>query len=145
MGDVLYARVLHASDGMPHCLCAPQKVGGGMRPWKRVFCVLRSHSLSLYKDKREAVLRGAALGGAAGPGHGDEEQPISIRGCLVDIAYSETKRKHVLRLGTQDFCEYLLQAEDRDDMLSWIKVIREGSKTDSEVRGRGSRPVAMTT
>lgn len=102
-----------------------------MRPWKRVFSVLRSHSLFLYKDKREAVLRGATIGGAA-----EDEQPISIRGCLVDIAYSETKRKHALRLTTQDFCEYLLQAEDREDMLDWIKVIRENNKTGSEVRGR---------
>ncbi|TNN85886.1 Rho GTPase-activating protein 23 [Liparis tanakae] len=108
-----------------------KKVGSGMRPWKRVFSVLRSHSLFLYKDKREAVLRGATIGGAAE----DEEQPISIRGCLVDIAYSETKRKHALRLTTQDFCEYLLQAEDREDMLEWIKVIRENSKTDSEELG----------
>lgn len=104
-----------------------------MRPWKRVFSVLRSHSLFLYKDKREAVLRGATIGGSA-----EDEQPISIRGCLVDIAYSETKRKNALRLTTQDFCEYLLQAEDREDMLDWIKVIRENSKTDSEVRGHAS-------
>ncbi|XP_029363760.1 rho GTPase-activating protein 23 isoform X4 [Echeneis naucrates] len=107
-----------------------KKVGSGMRPWKRVFSVLRSHSLFLYKDKREAVLRGATIGGAA-----EDEQPISIRGCLVDIAYSETKRKYALRLTTQDFCEYLLQAEDREDMLDWIKVIRENSKTDSEELG----------
>ncbi|XP_041634482.1 rho GTPase-activating protein 23 isoform X11 [Cheilinus undulatus] len=107
-----------------------KKVGSGMRPWKRVFSVLRSHSLFLYKDKREAVLRGATIGGSA-----DDEQPISIKGCLVDIAYSETKRKHALRLTTQDFCEYLLQAEDREDMLDWIKVIRENSKTDSEELG----------
>uniref|UniRef100_A0A4W5QAZ3 Rho GTPase activating protein 23a n=1 Tax=Hucho hucho TaxID=62062 RepID=A0A4W5QAZ3_9TELE len=107
-----------------------KKVGSGMRPWRRVFSVLRSHSLFLYKDKREAVLRGATLGGDAG-----EEQPISIRGCLVDIAYSETKRKHALRLTTQDFCEYLLQAEDREDMLDWIKVIKENSKTDNEELG----------
>ncbi|XP_055753177.1 rho GTPase-activating protein 23-like isoform X3 [Salvelinus fontinalis] len=107
-----------------------KKVGSGMRPWRRVFSVLRSHSLFLYKDKREAVLRGATLGGDA-----DEEQPISIRGCLVDIAYSETKRKHALRLTTQDFCEYLLQAEDREDMLDWIKVISENSKTDNEELG----------
>ncbi|XP_042360826.1 rho GTPase-activating protein 23 isoform X4 [Plectropomus leopardus] len=107
-----------------------KKVGSGMRPWKRVFSVLRSHSLFLYKDKREAVLRGATIGGSA-----EDEQPISIRGCLVDIAYSETKRKHALRLTTQDFCEYLLQAEDREDMLDWIKVIRENSKTDSEELG----------
>ncbi|XP_047427635.1 rho GTPase-activating protein 23 isoform X4 [Mugil cephalus] len=107
-----------------------KKVGSGMRPWKRVFSVLRSHSLFLYKDKREAVLRGATMGGSA-----EDEQPISIRGCLVDIAYSETKRKHALRLTTQDFCEYLLQAEDREDMLDWIKVIRENSKTDNEELG----------
>lgn len=102
-----------------------------MRPWKRVFSVLRSHSLFLYKDKREAVLHGAGSLGQGGGG--EDEQPISIRGCLIDIAYSETKRKHTLRLTTQDFCEYLLQAEDRDDMLSWIRIIRENSKTDSEV------------
>ncbi|KAK7901927.1 hypothetical protein WMY93_018696, partial [Mugilogobius chulae] len=107
-----------------------KKVGSGMRPWKRVFSVLRSHSLFLYKDKREAVLRGATIGGGA-----EDDQPISIRGCLVDIAYSETKRKNALRLTTQDFCEYLLQAEDRDDMLDWIKVIRENSKTDNEELG----------
>ncbi|KAK6329150.1 hypothetical protein J4Q44_G00011280 [Coregonus suidteri] len=109
-----------------------KKVGGGMRPWKRVFSVLRSYRLLLYKDKREAVLHGAG----AGPGHGeDEHPPISIRGCLIDIAYSETKRKHALRLTTQDFCEYLLQAEDREDMLGWIRVIRENSKTDNEELG----------
>ncbi|XP_034049460.1 rho GTPase-activating protein 23-like isoform X2 [Thalassophryne amazonica] len=107
-----------------------KKVGGGMRLWKRVFCVLRSHSLFLYKDKREAVLHGAG----AGPGQ-DEHPPISICGCLIDIAYSETKRKHTLRLTTQNFCEYLLQAEDRDDMLAWIRVIRENSKTNNEEIG----------
>ncbi len=75
------------------------------------------------------MLKGVVLGGGA-----EEEQPISIRGCLVDIAYSETKHKHTLRLTTQDFCEYLLQAEDREDMLEWIRVISENSKTDNEVR-----------
>ncbi|KAM4536116.1 rho GTPase-activating protein 23 isoform 2-T2 [Fundulus diaphanus] len=107
-----------------------KKVGSGIRPWKRVFSILRSHSLFLYKDKREAVLRGASIGCSA-----EDEQPINIRGCLVDIAYSETKRKHALRLTTQDFCEYLLQAEDREDMLEWIEVIRESNKTDNEELG----------
>uniref|UniRef100_A0A087X8B3 Rho GTPase activating protein 23 n=1 Tax=Poecilia formosa TaxID=48698 RepID=A0A087X8B3_POEFO len=107
-----------------------KKVGSGIRPWKRVYSVLQSQSLFLYKDKREAVLRGASIEGGA-----EDEQPISIRGCLVDIAYSETKRKHALRLTTQDFCEYLLQAEDREDMLEWIKVIRESNKMDSEELG----------
>ncbi|XP_051569899.1 rho GTPase-activating protein 23-like isoform X2 [Myxocyprinus asiaticus] len=107
-----------------------KKVGSAIWPWRRVFSVLQSHSLFLYKDKREAVLKGAVLGGGA-----EDEQPISIRGCLVDIAYSETKRKNALRLTTQDFCEYLLQAEDREDMLEWIRVIGENSKTDNEELG----------
>ncbi|XP_044038541.1 rho GTPase-activating protein 23 isoform X7 [Siniperca chuatsi] len=132
LGNITYSDVLR--EGWLHykqiLTEKGKKVGSGMRPWKRVFSVLRSHSLFLYKDKREAVLRGATIGGAA-----EDEQPISIRGCLVDIAYSETKRKHALRLTTQDFCEYLLQAEDREDMLDWIKVIRENSKTDSEELG----------
>ncbi|XP_072549086.1 rho GTPase-activating protein 23 isoform X2 [Salminus brasiliensis] len=118
----LHYKQIHTEKG--------KKVGSAMRPWRRVFSVLRCNSLYLYKDKREALLKGSALGGGS-----EDEQPISIRGCLVDIAYSETKRKNALRLTTQDFCEYLLQAEDRDDMLDWIKVIRESSKTDSEELG----------
>lgn len=116
---------------------SPQKVGGGIRQWKRVFAVLRTHSLYLCKDRREAV--------TCGPAPGEEEQPISIRACLVDISYSETKRKHVFRLTTADFCEYLFQAEDREDMLAWIKVIRENSKAEGEVRATwGSRlPLAL--
>ncbi|KAF7205189.1 transcript variant X2, partial [Nothobranchius furzeri] len=107
-----------------------KKVGGSMRPWRRVFTVLRHHSLFLHKDKREALLHGTG----AEPSQ-DEQPPISIRGCLIDIAYSETKRKHALRLTTEDFCEYLLQAEDRDDMLAWIRVIKDNSKTDNEEIG----------
>ncbi|XP_023196304.1 rho GTPase-activating protein 23-like isoform X1 [Xiphophorus maculatus] len=108
-----------------------KKLGGSMRPWKRVFSVLRHHSLFLYKDKREAVLHGTGAGSSQ-----DEHPPVSIRGCLIDIAYSGTKRKHTLRLTTQDFCEYLLQAEDQDDMLAWIKVIRENSKSENEEIGQ---------
>uniref|UniRef100_A0A8B9VR29 Rho GTPase activating protein 23 n=1 Tax=Anas zonorhyncha TaxID=75864 RepID=A0A8B9VR29_9AVES len=108
-----------------------KKVGGGIRQWKRVFAVLRTHSLYLCKDRREAV--------TCGPAPGEEEQPISIRACLVDISYSETKRKHVFRLTTADFCEYLFQAEDREDMLAWIKVIRENSKAEGEDPGFASQ------
>ncbi|XP_029704812.1 rho GTPase-activating protein 23-like isoform X2 [Takifugu rubripes] len=104
-----------------------KKAGGSMRPWKRVFSVLRAHSLFLYKDKREAVLHEAGSGTRL-----EDNPPISVHGCLIDIAYSDTKRKHTLRLTTQDLCEYLLQAEDQDDMMAWIQMIRENSKTDNE-------------
>ncbi|KAJ7313642.1 hypothetical protein JRQ81_005214 [Phrynocephalus forsythii] len=109
-----------------------KKVGGGIRQWKRVFAVLRAHSLYLCKDRREAV--------AIAPPPGEEEQPpISVRACLIDISYSDTKRKHVFRLTTADFCECLFQAEDRDDMLAWIKVIRESSKAEGEDPGFASQ------
>lgn len=97
-----------------------------MRPWKQVYAVLRGHYLCLYKDRRE------------GHAHAncqtvEEPLPISIKSCLIDISYSDTKRKNVLRLTTSD-CEYLFQAEDREDMLAWIRVIQENGNLDEEVR-----------
>ncbi|XP_053722013.1 rho GTPase-activating protein 23-like isoform X1 [Synchiropus splendidus] len=101
-----------------------KKVCSGIRPWKQVFSVLRSNSLFLFKNKNKAVLPATAA-------YQDDYPSINIGGCLIDIAYSETKRKHTLRLTTHDFCEYLLQAQNRDDMLSWITNIRENSKIDN--------------
>ncbi|XP_072307275.1 rho GTPase-activating protein 21a isoform X2 [Eucyclogobius newberryi] len=96
-----------------------KRMGGGMRPWKQMYAVLRGHYLCLYKERREVQ------------GHSncqtvEEPLPISIKACLIDISYSDTKRKNVLRLTTSD-SEYLFQAEDREDMLAWIKVIQENS------------------
>uniref|UniRef100_A0A4W3JXU3 Rho GTPase-activating protein 23 n=1 Tax=Callorhinchus milii TaxID=7868 RepID=A0A4W3JXU3_CALMI len=102
-----------------------KRIVSSIRPWKRVYALLRSHSLYLYKDKRDAV--------SASSSQADDEQPICIKACLIDISYSETKRKNVFRLTTSDFCDYLFQAEDRDDMLNWIKIIQENSKTEGEV------------
>lgn len=90
-----------------------------------MYAVLRGHYLCLYKDKRE------------GHAHAncqtvEEPLPISIKSCLIDISYSDTKRKNVLRLTTSD-CEYLFQAEDREDMLAWIRVIQENGNLDEEV------------
>ncbi|XP_048470465.1 rho GTPase-activating protein 23 isoform X1 [Rhincodon typus] len=98
-----------------------KRVVSSIRSWKKVYAVLRSHSLYLYKDKRDAVTYDC-----------EDEQPICIKACLIDISYSETKRKNVFRLTTSDFYEYLFQAEDRDDMLNWIKIIQENSKTEGE-------------
>uniref|UniRef100_A0A8C2K710 Rho GTPase activating protein 21b n=1 Tax=Cyprinus carpio TaxID=7962 RepID=A0A8C2K710_CYPCA len=99
--------------------------GGGMRPWKQMYAVLRGHSLYLYKDKKEGLAH-------VNLQLEDEPQSISIKACLIDISYSDTKRKNVLRLTTSD-CEYLFQAEGREDMLSWIRVIQENSNLDEEV------------
>ncbi|KAM4843943.1 rho GTPase-activating protein 23 isoform 5-T5 [Thomomys bottae] len=111
-----------------------KKAGGGLRQWKRVYAALRARSLSLSKERREP---GPAAAGAAAAGAGEEEAaaPVCIGSCLVDISYSETKRRHVFRLTTADFCEYLFQAEDRDDMLGWIRAIRENSRAEGEDPG----------
>ncbi|XP_051555198.1 rho GTPase-activating protein 21-like isoform X3 [Myxocyprinus asiaticus] len=101
-----------------------KRVGGGMRPWKQMYAVLRGHSLYLYKDKKEGLAH-------VNFQLEDEPQAISIKACLIDISYSDTKRKNVLRLTTSD-CEYLFQAEGREDMLSWIRVIQENSNLDDE-------------
>ncbi|XP_058244586.1 rho GTPase-activating protein 21-like isoform X3 [Hemibagrus wyckioides] len=100
-----------------------KRIGGGMRPWKQMYAVLRGHALYLYKDKKEGQT----------PNSHTEEEPlsISIKACLIDISYSDTKRKNVLRLTTSD-CEYLFQAEDREDMLAWIRAIQENSNLDEE-------------
>lgn len=109
------------------CVSAAQRVGGGMRPWKQVYAVLRGHCLCLYKDRREGQAHASCQ-------TVEEPLQISIKACLIDISYSDTKRKNVLRLTTSD-CEYLFQAEDREDMLAWIRVIQENSHLDEEVRG----------
>ncbi|XP_058036507.1 rho GTPase-activating protein 21 isoform X3 [Ahaetulla prasina] len=94
-----------------------KRVGGSIRPWKQMYVILRGCSLYLYKDKKEPAMLS------------EEEQPININACLTDISYSDTKKKHVFRLTTSD-CEYLFQAENRDDMLAWIKAIRENSNEE---------------
>ncbi|XP_038573929.1 rho GTPase-activating protein 21 isoform X2 [Micropterus salmoides] len=101
-----------------------KRVGGGMRSWKQLYAVLKGHTLTLYKDRKEALSHASSQ---------SEEDPlrISIKACLIDISYSDTRRKNVLRLTTSD-CEYLFQAEGRDEMLSWIRVIQENSNPDEE-------------
>ncbi|KAM9209959.1 rho GTPase-activating protein 23 isoform 1-T1 [Dugong dugon] len=110
-----------------------KKAGSGLRQWKRVYAALRARSLSLSKERREPGP--AAAGSAAAVAGEDEAAPVCIGSCLVDISYSETKRRHVFRLTTADFCEYLFQAEDRDDMLGWIRAIRENSRAEGEDPG----------
>ncbi|KAJ8396117.1 hypothetical protein AAFF_G00021900 [Aldrovandia affinis] len=107
-----------------------KRVGGGMRQWKQMYSVLRGPSLWLYKDRKEALAHAVA----AHPQPDDEPQPISIKACLIDISYSDTKRKNVLRLTTSQR-DYLFQAEGREDMLSWIRVIQENSNLDDESAG----------
>uniref|UniRef100_A0A3Q2CKL5 Rho GTPase activating protein 21a n=1 Tax=Cyprinodon variegatus TaxID=28743 RepID=A0A3Q2CKL5_CYPVA len=113
---LLHFKQLNADKG--------KRVGGGNRQWKQMYGVLRGHYLCLYKDKKEGQAHASCQ-------TIEEPLQISIKACLIDISYSDTKRKNVLRLTTSD-CEYLFQAEDREDMLAWIRVIQESSNLDEE-------------
>lgn len=62
-----------------------------------------------------------------------DDKPISIKSCHVDIAHGYTKKKHVFKLITLTGSEYLLQAEDHKDMVSWIKAIDDLRNPDKEV------------
>uniref|UniRef100_A0A8C1WQ17 Rho GTPase activating protein 21a n=1 Tax=Cyprinus carpio TaxID=7962 RepID=A0A8C1WQ17_CYPCA len=107
-----------------------KRVSSSMRSWKQIYAVLRGHCLYLYKDKRDGQTN-------ANFQIEEEPLPVCIKACLIDISYSDTKRKNVLRLTTSD-CEYLFQAEDREEMLSWIRVIQENSNLDEEETGINS-------
>jgi len=61
------------------------------------------------------------------------QQPLSVKGCMVDIAYDYTKRKNVFRLTTPAGSEYLFQAQDRPVMLAWIKAIQSACFPDDSV------------
>lgn len=62
-----------------------------------------------------------------------DEKPICIKACYVDIAHAYTKKKHVFKLITSTTSEYLLQAEDHQDMVDWIKNIEANRHHDKEV------------
>ena len=62
-----------------------------------------------------------------------EEQPISVKSCIVDIAHSYTKKKNVFRMKTYNGSEYLFQADDHEEMIAWIEVIKLNSNPDEDV------------
>ncbi|KAK9686207.1 hypothetical protein K7432_015235 [Basidiobolus ranarum] len=53
---------------------------------------------------------------------------INLINCATTIEYSRTKRDHVFKIISEEGCQYLLQAIDRQDMLSWVKAITDAAK-----------------
>nr|KAG5690043.1 hypothetical protein BaRGS_009850 [Batillaria attramentaria] len=61
------------------------------------------------------------------------------KSCLVDIAHDYSrKRKNVFRLTTYTESVYLLQAEDKGTMMSWIQAIKTNNNPDNDDEGIGS-------
>ncbi|XP_061878621.1 rho GTPase-activating protein 21 [Entelurus aequoreus] len=105
-------------------LCTDKNKRVGGTKWKQMYAVLQGHTLTLFKDRKDALSHVTTQ---------PDEEPlrICVKACLIDISYSDTRRKNVLRLNTSD-CGYLFQAEGREDMLTWIRVIQENSNPDEE-------------
>ncbi|XP_052778297.1 uncharacterized protein LOC128215599 isoform X2 [Mya arenaria] len=107
------------------------------RSWRPVWAVLRGHALFLSKERRDPanyVVHALSVRVRSSSSQSNlfayDEQPISIKACIVDIAHSYTKRKNVFRVKTYNGSEYLLQAEDSEDMLAWIAAIKENNNPD---------------
>ncbi|KAK3749922.1 hypothetical protein QZH41_017375, partial [Actinostola sp. cb2023] len=97
-----------------------------VRSWKAVYAVLRGHILYFHKDRDSAHQTKQCDGG-------DDQQPISIKSSIVDIAHDYTKRKNVYRLTAFNGCEYLFQCEDSSSMMKWIEAIQANNNPDEDV------------
>ncbi|XP_069112527.1 rho GTPase-activating protein 23-like isoform X2 [Argopecten irradians] len=105
------------------------------RSWKPVWVELRGHALYLHKERKETT-------GVTHP-FSFEDQPVSIKSSIVDIAYDYTKKKNVFRLKTFNGSEYLFQADEHDSMLSWIHAIQENNDPDSDEKGLASKDLII--
>ncbi|CAG2251042.1 ARHGAP21_23 [Mytilus edulis] len=94
------------------------------RSWRPVWVELRGHALFLNKEKKEGSHPFAF-----------DEQPISVKSSMVDIAYDYTKKRNVFRLKTYNGSEYLFQADDHDTMLSWIEAVQKNNNPDLDDQG----------
>lgn len=102
------------------------------RSWKPVYAVLRGHVLYLHKDKNSAHQEESS-----------DEQPISIKSSIVDIAHDYTKRKNVFRLTTFNGSEFLFQSEDPESMMSWIEAIQANNNPDEDENGVSSQSLII--
>ncbi|XP_056007298.1 rho GTPase-activating protein 21-like isoform X7 [Ostrea edulis] len=93
------------------------------RSWKPVWVELRGHALYISKEKKDPVMSHT---------FSFDDQPVSIKSCLVDIAHDYTKKKNVFRLKTFNGSEYLFQAEENITMLDWIRAIQSNNNPDAD-------------
>jgi len=118
-------------------LCCKLSVMDGKRAsdrsWRPLWGLLCGHALFLFKDKSSVNTSPTA----------SDEQPISVKSSIVDIAYDYTKKKHVFRLTTYNGSKYLFQAEDQEDMLDWIKAIQANCNSDDDEKGGANQDVKI--
>lgn len=67
------------------------------------------------------------------PAFSFDDNVISVKSSIVDIAHGYTKKKNVFRLKTYNGSEFLFQAEDSETMKAWIQTIQNNNDPDADV------------
>lgn len=82
-----------------------------IRSWKTYYTVLSGQLLCFFKDQNDFKESKAA------------SPPILIQNALIEDAKDYTKKKHVIRLVTQDSSEYLFDANTSENQKNWIEKL----------------------
>ncbi len=86
----------------------------GRRGWKVFFVTLRDAVLYCFRDEKTARQPGAFA---------DASSAVRAHHSLAERAADYVKKQHVFRLRTADRAEYLFQASDEKELLTWIETL----------------------
>jgi len=114
--DANHAILRHSSYVMRKCCfdANGKRTKLGKRGWKMFFGSLRDMVLYCFKDEKSARSVTA---------FGDPSAAIRIHHGLATRADDYNKKQFVFRLHTADRAEYLFQASDETELLTWIEAI----------------------
>uniref|UniRef100_A0A8C7LFV4 Spectrin beta chain n=1 Tax=Oncorhynchus kisutch TaxID=8019 RepID=A0A8C7LFV4_ONCKI len=90
------------------------------RSWHNVYCVINNREMGFYKDHKSAS-QGI-------PYH--NQIPISLKDAVCEVALDYKKKKHVFKLKATDGNEYLFQANEDEEMNSWMQAISSAASSD---------------
>ncbi|KFD46054.1 hypothetical protein M514_13058 [Trichuris suis] len=90
-----------------------KKVPFGRRGWRMFFAILKGTILYLQKDE----------GNVRGCGYIIYRNAIGLHHAYAERATDYTKKKHVFKLHTYTYAEYLFQTSEPDEVHSWVTAI----------------------
>ncbi|CDW54021.1 Sec7 and PH 9 domain containing protein [Trichuris trichiura] len=90
-----------------------KKVPFGRRGWRMFFAILKGTILYLQKDE----------GSVRGCGYIIYRNAIGLHHAYAERATDYTKKKHVFKLHTYTYAEYLFQTSEPDEVHSWVTAI----------------------
>uniref|UniRef100_A0A5S6Q340 SEC7 domain-containing protein n=1 Tax=Trichuris muris TaxID=70415 RepID=A0A5S6Q340_TRIMR len=90
-----------------------KRVPFGRRGWRMFFAILKGTILYLQKDE----------GNVGGCGYITYRNAIGLHHAYAERATDYTKKKHVFKLQTYTYAEYLFQTSEPSEVLSWVTAI----------------------